>query len=540
MHLLLGKGMRLKQLILVVLTLIAIAFIGLSLAQSWSQPQVQSRLELYQTNLLLHASEWQGDANSDVDLKAARDKLIGDEPVKAALKQYQEARKSVAGTLAKLQTRSQPATNRAIKPETQPKVAPATETPAPNTQAEQSQEPITQMNRLMYELDLRLGVLQAQQGKTEAALATWNNLIDTIQSGGRFSSLGNTATALVGLWSDPPRLLPDAELQIKQELDGWFRYQALTRLYELQQRQTSLSELQATEQDLAQQAAFKLLLIAGIPVIGFLVGIAILVYLVVQWLVKGKQALLVQNGALGWQASWGGETIWQVLVLFFVGQFFVGQIALPLGLQVLGINPASFDSRTQAIYILIVYALLVTVGLLVLYSSLKPFLPLPEEAKDWFRISGRDNWFWWGLGGYFMALPLVILVSFINQQFWRGQGGSNPILPIVLEGRDNVALVIFFLTASIAAPLFEEVMFRGFLLPSLTRYVPVWGAITISAFLFALAHLSLSEILPLMVLGMVLGFVYTRSRNLLAPMLMHSLWNSGTLLSLFILGSGST
>jgi len=139
-----------------------------------------------------------------------------------------------------------------------------------------------------------------------------------------------------------------------------------------------------------------------------------------------------------------------------------------------------------------------------------------------------------------MALPLVILVSFINQQFWQGQGGSNPILPIVLEGRDNVALAIFFLTASIAAPLFEEVMFRGFLLPSLTRYMPVWGAITISAFLFALAHLSLSEILPLMVLGMVLGFVYTRSRNLLAPMLMHSLWNSGTLVSLFILGSGST
>ncbi|MBW4487783.1 MAG: CPBP family intramembrane metalloprotease [Trichocoleus desertorum ATA4-8-CV12] len=532
--------MRLKSLILGVLTIIAIAFIGLSLAQSWSQPQVQSDLELYQTNLLLHASEWQGDANSEVDLKVARDKLIGDEPVKAALKQYQEVRQSVAGALDKLQTRSQPQLNRAIKPETQPKVAPVTETPAPKTQAEQSQEPIAQMKRL-HNLDLRLGVLQAQQGQTDAALATWSRLIDTTQPSSRFGSLGNTATALLGLWSTPSQLLPNAELQIKQGLDGWFRYQALARLYELQQRQTSLRELQAAEQDLAQQAAFKLLLIAGIPVFGFLIGIAILIYLVVQWLLKGKQALLVQNGALSWPTSWGGETIWQVLVLFFVGQFFVGQIALPLGLQILGINPASFDSRTQAIYILAVYALLVSVGLLVLYSSLKPFLPFPDEGyEDWFRINGRGSWFWWGLGGYFMALPLVILVSLINQQFWQGQGGSNPILPIVLEGRDNVALVIFFLTASIAAPLFEEVMFRGFLLPSLTRYVPVWGAITISAFLFALAHLSLSEILPLMVLGMVLGFVYTRSRNLLAPMLMHSLWNSGTLLSLFILGSGST
>jgi len=69
--------------------------------------------------------------------------------------------------------------------------------------------------------------------------------------------------------------------------------------------------------------------------------------------------------------------------------------------------------------------------------------------------------------------------------------------------------------------------------------MPVWGAIVLSSFIFALAHLSLSEVLPLMVLGMVLGFVYARSRNLLTSMLLHSLWNSGTLLSLFVLGSSS-
>jgi hypothetical protein len=100
-----------------------------------------------------------------------------------------------------------------------------------------------------------------------------------------------------------------------------------------------------------------------------------------------------------------------------------------------------------------------------------------------------------------------------------------------------VVLAIFFFTASIAAPFFEEIMFRGFLLPSLTRYVPVWAAIGLSSLLFALAHLNLSEVLPLAMLGIILGVVYTRSRNLLASMLLHSLWNSGTLISLFILGS---
>jgi membrane protease YdiL (CAAX protease family) len=143
----------------------------------------------------------------------------------------------------------------------------------------------------------------------------------------------------------------------------------------------------------------------------------------------------------------------------------------------------------------------------------------------------------WGLGGYCTALPIVVIVSLINQKLWQGQGGSNPLLQMALESRDNTALGIFFLTAAIAAPLFEEFLFRGFLLPSLTRYMSVWGAIFVSSLLFAAAHLSLSEILPLTALGMVLGIVYTRSRNLLSCMLLHSLWNSGTLISLFLLGS---
>lgn len=80
-------------------------------------------------------------------------------------------------------------------------------------------------------------------------------------------------------------------------------------------------------------------------------------------------------------------------------------------------------------------------------------------------------------------------------------------------------------------------MFRGFLLPSLTRYLPVWGAIVLSGVIFAVAHLSLAEIIPLATLGIILGIVYTRSRSLLASITVHSLWNSGTLFSLFLLGS---
>ncbi|CCH65770.1 Abortive infection protein [Richelia intracellularis HM01] len=136
-----------------------------------------------------------------------------------------------------------------------------------------------------------------------------------------------------------------------------------------------------------------------------------------------------------------------------------------------------------------------------------------------------------------MAGPIVVFISALNQKLFHGQGGSNPLLQLALDSQDTVALFIFFITAGVAAPLFEEYLFRGFLLPSLTRYFSMWGAITVSSLLFAIVHLNLSEIIPLTALGMVLGFVYTRSRNLMAPILLHSIWNSSTLVSLFVLGS---
>ncbi len=543
--------MTIKRLILVVLTIFAIAKVSLSLVESWGQPQIQSRLELYQTNLLLHAAEWQGNITNVAtsqeaipDVTAARNALIGTEPLKTAQKQYEEARQSAEITQSKIAAKLQELSSQevAMSPDVAKEplqFSPIAESPSSNPQRQQLQQSFSQVEQLIDELDLRLGILQAQQGETDAAVKTWSKLsnqssVNTADPASvSEASLVQTAQVLVGLWSEPPRLLPDAESQIQKNLDSWFRYRALSQLYQLQQRQDALLSIQAQEQEIAEQAVWKLALIGGIPGFGGLLGVGLFVFLVAQRLLQGKRSILATNSDVPWETPWDWEIIWQVLILGF---FFVGQLLLPVLFGLLGFNPANFTVRMKAFYVLLSYLLLASGGLLVLYLSIKPFLPVSE---DWFRFKLRSNWILWGLGGYLVALPVVIVVSLINQRLWQGQGGSNPILPLALEGRDSVALLIFFLTACVAAPVFEEIIFRGFLLPSLTRYVPVWGAILASSLLFAIAHLSLSEVLPLLALGMVLGVVYTRSRNLLASMLLHGLWNAGTLLSLFVLGSGS-
>ncbi|NER22265.1 MAG: CPBP family intramembrane metalloprotease [Symploca sp. SIO1C2] len=536
--------MTIKRVILIGLTILAIAKVILSLVASWNEPQIQSRLELYQTNLFLSSTEWQGDNNDNsLDLTAARDAIIGNKPFQKAQQQYQQVLESAQTTksqlIAKLQELSSEPVLTLTNGETSEAIVEViTDTPV-SPQQQQWEKSLVQEEKLIDELDLRLGILQVQQGETKAALETWTNLVASAQTPDlvpvAHTSSVQTAQVLIALWQEPVNLLPNAEAKIKGNLDGWFSDRALTQLYQLQQNQDQLASLQTKKQQRAEQAILKLGLISLIPGVGGLLGVGLVIFLLVQWLLQGKKSLLATNGGIPWETPWDGEVIWQVLIFGF---FFIGQILLPLLIPilfaVLGLNPGNFTVQMKAFYTLFSYILLAASGLLVLYFSIKPFLPVSE---DWFSLKFRSNWILWGLGGYLVALPSVVIVSLINQQLWQGKGGSNPILPLVLEGNDSIAMFIFGLTACVAAPLFEEIIFRGFLLPSLTRYLPVWGAIVTSGLLFAIAHLSLSEVLPLATLGIVLGLVYTRSRNLLAPMLLHSLWNSGTLLSLFILGS---
>jgi membrane protease YdiL (CAAX protease family) len=528
--------MTLKRFFLLfVLTPVVVISSAFSLFVSWQKPQFQNNLELYQTNIVLQALAWQPEENDGQNVATIRKSILGETPLQDATEQYNKSFINVQTSLDKTKQQLEKLRSQDITAVTPPKPLPSApiETKVANLDKQkQLQQTITQQQKLLNKLDLRLGILQAKQGQTDQALQTWEQL-EKISNSTPNPDLTETARVLSGLWSNPPRLLPNAQTIIQTNLEGWFRSTALIQLYQLQQRQDALLAIQAAQQEAAAQALLKFIIIGTVPTFTAFVGLLLLVFLLGQRLVKGKSALLARNADQGWSTPWDGEIILQVFVLGF---FFMGQLLVPEILALLPIKHSSSNIRFEAFYILVSYLLVAAGALSVLYLSIKRFFPLPE---GWFRFSLRGKWFLWGLGGYCTALPIVIIVSLVNQKLWQGQGGSNPLLQLALENKDNIALGIFFFTAAIAAPIFEEILFRGFLLPSLTRYLPVGGAIFTSSLLFAIAHLSLSEVIPLTALGAVLGVVYTRSRNLFAPILLHSLWNSGTLLTLFLLGTSN-
>ena len=511
----------LKRIFLILITALVGLVVVQSLVNSWNEPQVANQLQLYQTDLLLEGTVWEGEDLPDQQWQVIRDGLLGKQPLNTAKEQYQKVRQDAADNLAEW---SQPDADE-----------PTTAAPSPLVEGTREGKPLSrrlqtaleQQQTLIHELDIRLGLIEAYQGDTGAALDRWRGVRNDETTR---APLVRTADTLVNLWENR-QAGPETEPWLRQTLDGWFEYRALNQLYEVESRPEDQQQLHNQEQVAAEQKLVKLALVGTLPAIGALTGTGLMVWLLIQWASKGRQALLMQNAGTPWDIPWTGETVWQVLV---VGFFFVGQVVLPLVLGSLGLGFANLSSRGRALYSMVYYLLMAGGGIGVLWWSIRGFRPIPTGM---FRIKLSGRGLLWGLGGYFVALPLMLVVSLLNQQIWQGQGGSNPLLQTVLEEQDPVALIVFFLTAAVAAPLFEELLFRGFLLPSLTRYLPVWGAIVLSSFVFAAAHLSLSEVLPLTVLGMVLGLVYTRSRNLLSPMVLHSAWNSVTMIGLFILGS---
>ncbi len=101
------------------------------------------------------------------------------------------------------------------------------------------------------------------------------------------------------------------------------------------------------------------------------------------------------------------------------------------------------------------------------------------------------------------------------------------------------AIALF--TVVIAAPVLEELLFRGFLLNFLKRYLGRMAAIILTSIAFSLFHFSTSQnlgniplVASLFTLALFLGFIYERQRSLFAPIFLHMTFNIVSILRILI------
>lgn len=96
---------------------------------------------------------------------------------------------------------------------------------------------------------------------------------------------------------------------------------------------------------------------------------------------------------------------------------------------------------------------------------------------------------------------------------------------------------LLYLAAVIAAPIYEEVFFRGFLFKGLrSSRLGASGSIILTSLCWAVIHMQYDYVYisTIFVLGLYLGYARYRSNSLLLPIFLHMLFNLGAMLQTMI------
>jgi len=275
----------------------------------------------------------------------------------------------------------------------------------------------------------------------------------------------------------------------------------------------------------------KLIIIRIIPLISILAG-SILVLKSLWRILKSKVI------------NWGDYEplnldVLDMIILVSGGFVVLGEVISPL----ISITLVDLFSKnlsyeiSQSLRIFFGYLFMAIPPLYIIYRQIKGIDKQFSFKKDYFQLKIKPikETIYQGFKGWIMIIPFVLLTSLIMNLIVENQAGSNPLLEIVLNNNNYYAFILLFLTTTIIAPLFEEIIFRGVLLPVLARDYGKTIGILISSFVFALAHLSLNEFPPLFVLGIGLATTRLISGRLSSSIVMHSFWNGLTFLNLFLL-----
>ena len=122
-----------------------------------------------------------------------------------------------------------------------------------------------------------------------------------------------------------------------------------------------------------------------------------------------------------------------------------------------------------------------------------------------------------------LTLLMTLAIDLVSGLF------NRPMPNTVIETyRSADHLLLFWLAVVVAAPVFEELFFRGFLHASIANTrLGVAGAIVIPAAVWAIIHLQYEsfEMAIIFSMGMLLGLARWITKSLYAPILIHALNN---------------
>ncbi len=109
---------------------------------------------------------------------------------------------------------------------------------------------------------------------------------------------------------------------------------------------------------------------------------------------------------------------------------------------------------------------------------------------------------------------------------------AQEVVELYVRGRAGgewAGMAAIALGAVVAAPLTEELLFRGFIFGMLRSWMGRRGALLLTSAAFAAFHVLPAVVLPIFLVGLVLNWIYLKTGSLVYPILFHALFNGWNL-----------
>lgn len=153
------------------------------------------------------------------------------------------------------------------------------------------------------------------------------------------------------------------------------------------------------------------------------------------------------------------------------------------------------------------------------------------------RMTGRDPLVGgaWGFLTQLLLIPLVYwpIIELADIDLDDLSAPARELTERAVEPFGVVMLVLF---VGVAAPIVEEIFYRGLLQRSLARRFGPGVAVVGTAVIFAASHLQLLQFPALLLAGLVFGILAQRSGRLGSAIAAHMVFNMVTVVSLVVLG----
>ncbi len=310
-----------------------------------------------------------------------------------------------------------------------------------------------------------------------------------------------------------------AQLEKLASRSGWLMDIALVDGYERVGDEASAA-VAATRQALRSRRFG-----AGCAMLAMVAGAlgAVGVFVIVWMVIRRGSSLPQPRASLPFVVPWTLIDVAEIVAVLLFAMVLGGEVSMALWTHWLKdvSGPLGQPLLLTVQYVVVALLCLALVRRRVGAHSDAPLRSLGLRGKNAWRLIAT------GVGGYAVFLGGLVLAAMalrglLGDAMPLGQTGDSLMGSVDSKGE----AIIYFILACVLAPIFEEIVFRGYVYAGLRRLANARQAMLMGGLIFAAVHMNSEALVVITLIGIMLCYLYERTRSLVPGMIAHGMHNA--------------